>query len=157
MSTIALLRQTTSALSRAFRRRRWCRLWLTIVLAVAGTASQVVVPILIQQMTDNEILGEGGVDIEGALTLGGIALLAIAVGCCAAGIGAARHLVGYGTRRPQGWHLPPSPPTVDAPRPVAAPRPRGAGDIGPGNHPGLHGLGRRGDAGRIGAGGLASP
>ena len=84
MSTIAPAATTTSALARAFRLAPALgRGLLTIVLAVVGTASQVVVPILIQQMTDNEILGEGGVDIEGALTLGGLALLAIAVGVAA--------------------------------------------------------------------------
>ena len=97
-------------------------LWLTIVLAVVGTASQVVVPIVIQQMTDNEILGEGAWTST-AHPLGGLALLAIAVGVAAQRRHvAARHLVGYGTSRPQGRHLPPSPSTVDAPRPVAAPR-----------------------------------
>ncbi len=85
MSTIAPSATTTSALARAFRLAPALGrgLWFTIVLAFAGTASQVVVPILIQQMTDNEILAEGGVDVQGAVTLGGIALLAIAAGVAA--------------------------------------------------------------------------
>lgn len=52
---------------------------LTVLLAVVGVAMQVVVPVLVQQMIDEEILAEAGPDTSGALLRGGLALAAISV------------------------------------------------------------------------------
>ena len=75
---------TTRALARAFVVAPSLRrgLVVTLVLAVLGTALQVVVPVVIQQIIDNEILGSGGVDSQavlrsGAVTFGAV-LLALA-------------------------------------------------------------------------------
>ena len=54
-------------------------LGVTVALAAVGTAIQIVVPIVVQQLVDNEILAPGGVDIGGTLTLGGVALAAMVV------------------------------------------------------------------------------
>ncbi len=54
-------------------------LWLTLFLAVIGTALQVVVPVMLQQIIDNEILGSGDVD-ERAVAMKGLgAFIAIAL------------------------------------------------------------------------------
>jgi putative ABC transport system ATP-binding protein len=49
-------------------------LLLTLVLAALGTATQVIVPVVVQQIVDYELLAPGGVDVEGAATRGGVAL-----------------------------------------------------------------------------------
>ncbi len=54
-------------------------LGITVTLAALGTAIQIVVPVVVQRIVDNEILAPEGVDIGGTLTLGGIALAAMAV------------------------------------------------------------------------------
>lgn len=54
-------------------------LGVTVALAAVGTAIQLVVPVVVQQIVDNEILAPAGVDIGGTLTLGGIALAAMAL------------------------------------------------------------------------------
>ena len=47
---------------------------MTILLATLGTAIQIVVPVVVQRIIDNEILAPAGVDIGGVLTLGGVAV-----------------------------------------------------------------------------------
>ena len=49
----------------------------TLVLAVIGTALQLAVPIVLQLIIDNEILGEGAADVAAAVRLGSIALGAV--------------------------------------------------------------------------------
>ncbi len=53
-------------------------LGVTLLLAVVGTAGQVVVPIAIQRLLDAELLG-AGVETGGVLLTGGVALLAVLV------------------------------------------------------------------------------
>ena len=72
---------TTEALRRSFSVAPALRkgLWLTLFLAVIGTALQIVVPVMLQQIIDNEILGSGDVD-ERAVAMRGLgALVAIAL------------------------------------------------------------------------------
>ncbi|GMQ97853.1 MAG: ABC transporter ATP-binding protein [Acidimicrobiia bacterium] len=52
-------------------------LWLTLVLAVIGTALQLVVPIVLQRVIDNEILAVGDVDTTAVLRMGLLALVAV--------------------------------------------------------------------------------
>ncbi len=47
---------------------------LTVGLTAVGTALQLIVPIVVQRIIDNEILAAGGVDVSGSLVLGGVAL-----------------------------------------------------------------------------------
>lgn len=56
---------------------------LTFLLMTIGTAMQIVVPVVIQQIVDGEILAPGGVDVGGVLLRGLLALAAI-VGAAAA-------------------------------------------------------------------------
>lgn len=53
---------------------------LTLFMATAGQAITVITPILIQVLIDSEILDEGEVDISNVLLLGGLAVLALAIG-----------------------------------------------------------------------------
>jgi putative ABC transport system ATP-binding protein len=64
-------------LRRAFRIAPELRRGLggTLTLAVFGTALQVTVPVLIQQILDRAILLDGGADVDVALRLGGLALV----------------------------------------------------------------------------------
>jgi putative ABC transport system ATP-binding protein len=52
-------------------------LWLTLALAVLGTALQLVVPIVLQQIIDNEILGAASADTDAVLRLGVLAAVAV--------------------------------------------------------------------------------
>jgi len=52
-------------------------LTLTLVLAVIGTALQLAVPIVLQIIIDDEILGTGDADVAAAARLGAIALVAV--------------------------------------------------------------------------------
>jgi ATP-binding cassette subfamily B protein len=52
---------------------------LTLGLAVVGTALQIVVPVVLQQVIDNEILGSGEVDTTAVLRKGLIALVAVVI------------------------------------------------------------------------------
>jgi ATP-binding cassette, subfamily B, bacterial len=52
-------------------------LGLTLVLALAGTAGQVVVPIAIQQVIDREVLGAAAIDPGGVLAAGAAAITAL--------------------------------------------------------------------------------
>ncbi|GMQ92777.1 MAG: ABC transporter ATP-binding protein [Acidimicrobiia bacterium] len=71
--------RTSSALARSFKIAPTLRrgLVLTLGLAVAGTALQVIVPVVLQQIIDNEILGSGDVDTAAVLRRGGFALIAV--------------------------------------------------------------------------------
>jgi len=53
-------------------------LGITVLLAVIGSAGQVVVPIAVQRLLDTELLA-GGVDTAGVLLTGGTALIAVVV------------------------------------------------------------------------------
>lgn len=74
-------RSTLSVLRRAGREAPalWRGFGLTLLLAMAGTAFQIVVPILVQQIVDHEILGTGGVDVAGVVRRGAAALAAMAL------------------------------------------------------------------------------
>jgi ATP-binding cassette, subfamily B, bacterial len=54
-------------------------LGLTLVLALVGTAGQVVVPIAVQQVLDREVLGADTIDPTGVVTAGAVAVLALLV------------------------------------------------------------------------------
>jgi ATP-binding cassette, subfamily B, bacterial len=54
-------------------------LGLTVALAVLGTALQVAIPVVVQQIVDIEILGSDPVDVAGSAARGGLALLAMAL------------------------------------------------------------------------------
>jgi ATP-binding cassette, subfamily B, bacterial len=56
---------------------------LTVVLALLGTAGQVVVPILVQQVLDGQVLAGGSIDLVAVRTAGGLALLGLAVAAVA--------------------------------------------------------------------------
>lgn len=73
--------KTSSALRRAFTVAPALRkgLGVTLVLAVAGTALQIVVPIVLQQVIDNEILGSGDVDTAAVVRKGMLALVAVGI------------------------------------------------------------------------------
>lgn len=47
---------------------------LTLVLAALGTGTQIIVPVVVQQIVDYELLDPGGVDVAGAVRRGVIAL-----------------------------------------------------------------------------------
>jgi len=70
---------TSRALVRAFRVAPALGrgLWLTLVFAVVGTALQLVVPIVLQRIIDNEILAAGDVDTTAVLRMGLLALVAV--------------------------------------------------------------------------------
>ena len=70
---------TTKALGRAIAETPALRkgLGLTVALALFGTLIQLVVPIAIQQVIDNDLLGVNEVDVGSVTTKGLIALLAI--------------------------------------------------------------------------------
>ncbi len=78
--------KTAGALSRALREAPALRrgLGLTLLLAVVGTSLQLVVPILIQQMVDKEILAPTGVDVGGSVAKGAAALVAVLAALLAA-------------------------------------------------------------------------
>jgi putative ABC transport system ATP-binding protein len=71
--------RTTSALARSFKVAPDLRTGLvfTLVLAVVGTVLQVVVPVVLQQIIDNEILGPDQVDKAAVVRRGGLALVAV--------------------------------------------------------------------------------
>jgi putative ABC transport system ATP-binding protein len=50
---------------------------ITVLLMMAGTAMQIVIPIIVQQTVDSEILAEGGVDVAGVMLRGAVAFGAI--------------------------------------------------------------------------------
>jgi ATP-binding cassette subfamily B protein len=71
--------KTSSALARSFKVAPDLRkgLILTLVLAVVGTALQIVVPVVLQQIIDNEILGSDQIDTAAVARRGGFALVAV--------------------------------------------------------------------------------
>jgi putative ABC transport system ATP-binding protein len=77
--------RTSTALRRSFEVAPSLRrgLVITLVLAVVGTALQIVVPIVLQQVIDNEILGAGDVDTGAVLRKGLIALASVFVAMAA--------------------------------------------------------------------------
>ena len=80
MTTDTTMR-TSTAIRRAFSEAPGLRrgLILTLALAVVGTGLQIVVPIVLQQVIDNEILGSGDVDTDAVVRKGLIALGAVFV------------------------------------------------------------------------------
>ena len=76
---------TRTALRRVLREAPAFRrgLAITLVLFAIGTVVQVVVPIVIQQIIDNDILASGGVDAGGAAVRGAVALAAIVLAAVA--------------------------------------------------------------------------
>ncbi|NNC74186.1 MAG: ABC transporter ATP-binding protein [Acidimicrobiia bacterium] len=73
--------KTRHALTMAIRRAPALSkgLRLTVFFAVAGTALQVMIPVLVQQIVDLEILSDEGPDLGGLLQKAGIALAAMAL------------------------------------------------------------------------------
>jgi len=71
--------KTSSALARSFKVAPDLRkgLVLTLGLAVVGTALQIVVPVVLQQIIDNEILGSDQVDTAAVARRGAFALVAV--------------------------------------------------------------------------------
>ena len=71
--------RTSKALARSFKVAPELRagLIVTLILAVIGTALQIVVPVVLQQIIDNEILGTGEIDTTAVLRRGGFAMVAV--------------------------------------------------------------------------------
>ena len=71
--------KTSKALARSFKVAPELRtgLMVTLILAVIGTALQIVVPVVLQQIIDNEILGGDNVDTTAVLRRGGFAMAAV--------------------------------------------------------------------------------
>lgn len=72
-------------------------LWLTLVLAVAGTALQIVVPVVLQQIIDNEILGSDGIDTGAVLSRGVVAFVAVLLAMAARWLSLRRLVVSSAT------------------------------------------------------------
>jgi ATP-binding cassette, subfamily B, bacterial len=74
---------------RSFRRAGWVApsltrgLWVTIVLALLGTAGQVVVPIVVQQLLDGQVLSGDAIDLAAVRRGGGLAVLALTLAAVA--------------------------------------------------------------------------
>jgi ATP-binding cassette subfamily B protein len=73
--------RTSTALRRSFGVAPALRLGLgaTLLLAVVGTALQIIVPVVLQQVIDNEILGSDDIDPGTVVRKGLLALVAVAV------------------------------------------------------------------------------
>jgi putative ABC transport system ATP-binding protein len=52
---------------------------LTILLTLVGTAMQIIVPVIVQQIVDSQLLAEGGVDTGSVIAIGAVALVGIVV------------------------------------------------------------------------------
>lgn len=76
---------TVAALTRSFEVAPALRtgLWLTVLLALVGTGFQLVVPVMIQQIIDNDVIGSEDLDVDAVLTRGGIALVAVVLAALA--------------------------------------------------------------------------
>jgi ATP-binding cassette, subfamily B, bacterial len=72
-------------------------LWLTLVLAVAGTALQIVVPVVLQQIIDNEILGSDRIDTGAVLWRGLVAFVAVLLAMAARWLSLRRLVVSSAT------------------------------------------------------------
>ena len=70
---------------------------LTVLLMIAGTAMQIVVPVVIQQIVDGEILAPQGVNVKGVLVRGLVALAAIVIAAAARRLGLVRLLAASAT------------------------------------------------------------
>lgn len=70
---------------------------VTLLLLALGTAMQIVVPVVVQQIVDAEILAPGGVDMGGVLLRGGAALGAIVLAAFARRLGLVRLLTASAT------------------------------------------------------------
>ena len=72
---------TSRALRRAFVEAPTLRrgLIVTLLLSVLGTVGQLIVPVVVQQMTDRELLSETGPRIEVVITEGGLAIVLLFV------------------------------------------------------------------------------
>lgn len=70
---------TIRALRRAFQEAPPLRkgIWLTIMFAAIGTIIQIVVPVVVQQIIDHDILGSDRVDVGRVVAKGGVALIAM--------------------------------------------------------------------------------
>lgn len=68
---------TRTALSRAFREAPTLRrgLGVTILLSILGTAGQLVVPLLVQQIIDNDLLIDQGPNLTAVVVKGGLGLV----------------------------------------------------------------------------------
>ncbi len=84
--------RTATALRRVLREAPTLRhgLILTVTLAAAGTAIQLIVPVIVQQIVDFELLGPDGVDVGGAAVRGAVALSAVAVAAGVRGVALVR-------------------------------------------------------------------
>ena len=78
MSTVGALRRSARVAPRLTR-----GLWLTLLLAVVGTAFQLVVPVTIQRLIDDQILAASGIDESVVLRWGAVALIAVAAAAVA--------------------------------------------------------------------------
>lgn len=98
MTTDTTMR-TSTAIRRAFSEAPGLRrgLILTLALAVVGTGLQIVVPIVLQQVIDNEILGSGDVDTTAVLQKGLLALGAVLVAMAARWVSLRRLVVSSAT------------------------------------------------------------
>ncbi|MFO7700203.1 MAG: ABC transporter ATP-binding protein [Acidimicrobiia bacterium] len=72
-------------------------LWLTLVLAVAGTALQIVVPVVLQQIIDNEILGSDRIDTGAVVSRGVVAFVAVLLAMAARWLSLRRLVVSSAT------------------------------------------------------------
>ncbi|MDH3729794.1 MAG: ABC transporter ATP-binding protein/permease [Acidimicrobiia bacterium] len=72
-------------------------IWLTLGLFTVGTTMQIIVPVVVQQVIDFELLDPDGVDVEGVLWRGGIALIAVLVAAIAAKVAFVRLAIAAAT------------------------------------------------------------
>ncbi len=99
MSDSADTMRTSTALRRSFAVAPALGkgLWLTLVLAVVGTALQIVVPVVLQQIIDNEILGSDRIDTGAVLSRGLVALVAVLLAMAARWLSLRRLVVSSAT------------------------------------------------------------
>jgi len=76
---------TTTALRRAFKEAPALRkgLGLTLLFAVVGTGTAIVVPIMIQRIIDDDVLGVESIDMGSVVTKGAIAFVAMIISALA--------------------------------------------------------------------------
>ncbi len=99
MSDVTETMRTSTALRRSFAVAPALGkgLWLTLVLAVAGTALQIVVPVVLQQIIDNEILGSDRIDTGAVLVRGLVAFVAVLLAMAARWLSLRRLVVSSAT------------------------------------------------------------
>ena len=83
---------TRSALSRAFREAPTLRrgLGVTILLSILGTAGQLVVPLLVQQIIDNDLLVDQGPNLTAIVIKGGLGLVVLGLAALVTRMGLVR-------------------------------------------------------------------